>query len=263
MSPPNARRAVRLLGVFGLLGALVTASPRARADVVLSTEIMIGEIGTDVTMLGYDRGIDPTATLSFTSFVDPSGSSFQYATVPGTTYQGQSFSLTGTGTVDANGVYAVSATFNFGGIVSTLAGDETTKQEDDGSTSETSNEDERDKNGNKTGDSHTFTSYKNNKSTKFFDHTDANGKIDKSSISNDSYNPDTGEWIDTGLPDVLFDPHPLPGYTAIGFSPLAGGEGSFTTVLFVATPEPSTLSLVLVALAGLGFPRVWRRFLRA
>ena len=47
-----------------LLSILLSAWPVARADILLTTEIMMGEIDTNGTMLGYQIGVDPGARRS-------------------------------------------------------------------------------------------------------------------------------------------------------------------------------------------------------
>lgn len=245
-----ARPTKPLLSIAFLFGTIVAGSAVARADLLTTTtELLFEEQGTSAIVLGSTFGADPRSPLSFTSFIDPSGSSFSYATISGSTYLGQSLTISGSGMLDA-GNYDVSASINLGGAILQILGKETVKENPDGSVTITSDKDKIE-DGKKTGDTHTETRLTglggdDPKSHADGHLTEPDGTTtpDSDFSADDTWNKKTKKWEWDGHFDVMGGP--VPDVFSSGFTPAEGGAGTFTTI--ITAPEPSTLKLFLPGL---------------
>jgi hypothetical protein len=242
----------------------ITAGQEARADLLTTTEIMIEHQATSALVLGSMFGPDPSSPLSFLSFVAPSGDSFSFATVAGTTYLGQDLALSGSGAVDSTGSYDVLTNIKLGLAELQIFGKEVRKENEDGTVEFTSDTDDTDKDGKKTGDSHsvlTITPDSSGRHTsKFVGYlTDKDGKkIPKSDLRGaDRWNTKTKEWDILTSPDFPGEPGSPPVIASQGLSPEDGGPGTFTTTIS-AVPEPSALILAVTG-APLGLVYAWWR----
>lgn len=255
MSNVFTRSAMHVAHLLCLLGPMLVASPITRAgDLLTTTEILLEEQGTKAYVLGYYFGADPHSPLSFTSFVDPSGNSFSYATVPGSTYLGQSLSLAGSGTLDQNGNYDVSATLDFGGKILQIIGKE--KESADGHTVQS--DDNTSFGGKKTGDTHYLGTIKQPNNTSDITEgwmTDENSDhISKSDFGGtDKLNKD-GDWEFTIVPKFANQASPPPSIFSTGFTPVNGGAGDFT-VTISPVPEPPAVTMLLLGVLILAFCR--------
>jgi hypothetical protein len=230
-----------------LCSTLVAPSIAQAGDLFITTEVLLEEQGTNAEVLGFLFGADSTSSLSFTSFVDPSGNSFSYSTVAGSHYLGQRISLTGSGTIDASGNYDVTASLDLGGTLLQIAGKETVSPDGHIVTSE---KDETNKDV-KTGDTH----YKGeigqpNDTSKIVEgwQTDAKGEhVSKSDFGGtDKYDKTTDDWVFTIVPNDLQQQNPPPFVFSFGFSPAGGGDGTFTATISTV-PEPPTITLSLLS----------------
>jgi hypothetical protein len=242
------------LGVLFLLGLIVTVQPRSRADLVLTaTEVMIEETTVNVSALGFFFGVDPTSPLSFTTFVAPSGLSYSYSAVPGTTYLGQNLSLAGTGTLVASGSYHVMTAGKLGDVIWSSDGFENVTNNPDGTTTIKSDSEIEDEKGKATGDYHYEIKEDGNKSsgTGYYTALGTGQKVPKSDVDiKDTYNEKTGEWDCTITPHFIQQDQPPPVVNSVGLTPAIGGDGTFTAVV-TSVPEPSPFGMLL--LTSLGF----------
>ena len=127
----------RVPGILFLLGSLVSSSGPLRADVFTATEAMIGDQASNTAILGYFFGADPTAPLSFTSLVAPTGLSYSYTSTT-SQYLGQSFSMTTSGTLNAAGTAGTSSgTVTLGSNSETQTTTTTSTDNGDGTTTST------------------------------------------------------------------------------------------------------------------------------
>jgi hypothetical protein len=192
-----------------LFAACVGPSSVARADLLsITTEVLFEEQGTTALSLGSVFGADATSPISFTSFVDPSGTSFSYATVPGSMYLGQSLTITGSGTLNT-GNYHVSASINLGGIVLDILGEEQVIPIVDEKSVEIISDKDEMKKGKKTGDTHsdiveTGLGGDNPMSAGKGHRTKADGTEEDGTgwKGKDKWNKKTEEWDWTIFPDV-------------------------------------------------------------
>ena len=86
----------RMVVGIASIAAISMACPPAHAGLTTieqATESMMNSQGLISVAIGDRLGPDPGATLSFTSNVDPNALTFSYALAPGSTYLGQSASL--------------------------------------------------------------------------------------------------------------------------------------------------------------------------
>jgi len=232
------------LSMLSLVGITAT---RARADEVLDTQLMMQTAVNDGIFIYTLFGPDRTSPMAFTSTVDAVANTFSYSINSGVTYQGMSITLSGSGSFDAiTGILTTSSSGTLGSTSWTTSGTESMTAVVGGySGSLDANVFEHLV---KEGDIHETgmdTHAGQSNWTGYL--TDANGnKIPNSGFTEqDFYNPLTGKW------DKLAD-EPDPGFLvrANGYSPIAGGSGTFTMTV-ETVPEPTSLSLLCCGCCGL------------
>lgn len=240
----------------------MAATPAARAatpqQIELLTHLMIENQGDNAGFLGLMFGPDPGSPLNFSSNVDPSGTTFSFSTNPGTTYQGQSLSLSGSGTFNPSmDVLTLSSSGTLGSDSWTTSGTETITGSGD-IISSTANFDLFNAAQQKAGDKErvaTLYDRTNGTSVDIGVYTDKDGKPIPGGLftSTDKYNKATGEWE--------FKETPAGGLNfavaSQGFSPLTGGTGTFVASV---VPEPSASLLFLGGLSVLWLAFARRRF---
>ena len=236
----------------------MAAAPVARAaplnQVQLLTELMIESQGDNAGYLGLMFGPDASSPLVFSSNVDPSGTTFSFSLNPGTTYQGQSLTLSGSGVFDpSTSMLTASSSGMLGSKAWTTSDSETVISNGDKfSVASDSNLFDP---AAKAFDRHRITDlFSDGISVNAGFYTDKDGKKIPGSdfTSTDTWklqNPDAGNW-------QYAENAPGLGFTVAsqGFSPINGGAGSFTASV---VPEPSAS---LLFLGGLGM--LWLTFTR-
>jgi hypothetical protein len=239
--------------ILTMLGFLVmTAAPSVRAQQVqpftqLLTQLMIENQGDNAGLLGLMFGPDPNSTLSFSSNVD---FGFSYSTNPGTTYQGQSLTLSASGIYFAD--IAVLKVLSSG----TLGGTSWTTSSSEGIFSGGGDDSFFGNAGSRSsGAQQEGGEFRRSRGTGY-NLTDGTGlgegvyardlqEIPGSDFtSTHRYDPATGEWE--------FKETPVSGsgflVNSQGTSPLTGGEGSFVVAI---VPEPPRSLLFLGGLSVL------------
>ena len=200
-------------------------------------------------------GADSSSPLNFTSNVDLSKNSFSFQLVPGSTYLGMPMTLSGAGTFNAVlNTVILSASATLGATAWTTDGVDTITSGDVVYTSETNFKREGVKIGDLT-DACTVDEVKNT-SDCFYTATDKDGGPIGAPFRG------ADPWIKVDDPkggkDIRWNEN-IDGsefnfvINSTGITPLAGGAGSFTTVIS-PVPEPSAFFLLGSSLAGiLGF----------
>ena len=222
-----------------------------------STQLMMEDQGQDVFLLGLEFGFSPAA-ISFISNVNPDALSYSYMTVAGSTYLGESWvsarprlSIRTTDTVTVN-----SSTTLGTSTYSTVATNTLTVAPDLVKDMEKRNIPEKMVDGMKVNDEE-WTTLENRENGRTIDlvYLTFNGMRVPipPTPSIDMYRPLPGTWTFDQLSTPL-----LFGVSSTGSSPSIGGAGTFTSNL-VAIPEPTTLSLLGLGVAGLiAKSRKWR-----
>jgi len=234
--------------VAGFLGLLLATPAAVRADSTLATYAMMEDQAAMVGLLAYNSSPDPSSPLSFTSSVDPTGSSFAYLTGAGATYLGEPVSvsdtavLSGTSYVTGGSISLGLETYSSTGsiAISTLADGSTQL---DLATTIAPPAGFPPPNAN---DIEIFANIKNGIITDTGYFTLNGVKIPMSDFTSKGKVLPNGDW-DIDLYPVYKTTPVVPQIVSTGFSPTGGGAGTFTTTASV--PEPS--SLTLAALGGL------------
>ncbi len=219
-------------------------------DALTLTQLMIEDQGQETFDLVLDFGADPSSPIKFTSTVDPVAMSYNFATVSGSTYEGQALTITGNGLFNATTSVITVSSFTALGAASFTASGTTTIDL-------------------------TTNPKKDTEDTKYTPNRKTKGGITYNDVHRDTTEDTDGTSTDTGfltldgtqIPKTMFDSENVfntasgawtfsqfssdldVGVTSVGFSPPTGGAGTFTTI---AVPEPSSIALfscnVLVAL---------------
>jgi hypothetical protein len=105
---------------------LTTFHPCFGSTISLSdqvVEVMIENQEADAAYLGRIYGGDSSSLIQFQSMTDPTAGTFEYSTLPGSTYLGQSLSIVGAGMYDAaSGTWSMETTGSLGGSPWTQSG---------------------------------------------------------------------------------------------------------------------------------------------
>jgi hypothetical protein len=229
--------------------AIVTtiASPGRAASVDLATVIMMANSEANAVFIGVQFGTDSSSPLNFTSNVDAAGQSFSYSLNPGSTYLGQAISLTSSGVLSSDGtVWTLTSDGTFGATSWSTTGTASTSTDPSGVTTDHHTYDLKDKNGNLTGD---FTlddrTITGKTSTDSGFRTDTSRKPVPNSDFTSTDSLSDGKWTFNLVPlktsNMIF---PVIG---TGFSPPAGGVGTFTTTII---PEPASLILLTLGVSA-------------
>jgi hypothetical protein len=189
-------------------------------------------------------GADPSSSLHFSSNVNPSGTMFSFSTNPGTTYQGQSLSLNGSGAFNpSTNELTLSSSGTLGGTSWTTSGSQTISAIGDSFSS--------------TGALDLFIAQdkafdSKSKGYQFSDgtsigsgfKTDKNGDRipGKDFFETDKFNKETGKWEFKEVPLSTLGLT----VTSEGTSLVGGGAGTFTTSV---VPEPPASLLFLGGLS--------------
>ena len=238
--------------LIGLLVQTSYASTLTTAQFV--TEFLQESQGEDAALVFLQFGADSSSPLGFTSTVDVSALSFSYALVPGSTYAGQSITLSGTGIYDPTlNTWALASSGMLGTVPWTTTGTDVITSLDFAFSSD---RDLKDKDGNKIGDVHDdcVVDEKTLLSDCTFQFTDKDGKkVGKPFPVKDKLVevPGTWSWNADGSAAGFV-------ISSIGNSPFTGGSGSFTTVIS-AVPGPASIFLVGAGLFVIGTGFLLRR----
>jgi hypothetical protein len=190
-------------------------------------------------------GVDPTSPLRFTSNVDVSAMTFSYALTPGSTYQGMSMALSGSGSFDSStNVWTTSSAVTLGSMSWTTTGTDTITNSD-----------------------FAFHSHTLIPLTPFdvdddvVVNPDGSGggvqwftllgvQVGNTWPINFSVPPDNPNWNwNADGPNFIF--------STMGSSPTDGGAGTFTTLLSV--PEPRSITMLGLGTVWLAAWRLVRR----
>jgi hypothetical protein len=247
---------------FSVVAVQAVAPVTVSADVIplnLATEVMIEDTASNNLIVGALFDPSNNSKLSYNTVMGTDGS-YTYSTASGSTLDGASISLTGSGVASSTGPnswqWVTSEKGDYNGSPYWSVTDlETVTVDEDGYYTIVSDYNYYDKDGNKTGDLHiiivTDPDITVDADAGYF--TDKNGnKVPKSDfISASELDEETGDWDIEVLPVYpKYEPVP-PQIVSIGTSPLVGGDGHFTTTFVV--PEPSTWAMMLLGFVGLAF----------
>jgi hypothetical protein len=260
--PPCVAPSVVLIPLLLLMATALPAEARG-GPIALATEVMMEDQAANNLIIQALFGSAPGASLTYLSTVSSDGRSFSDETAPRQGYLGQAISDSIQGEFLGPrevGTWTTKATGTRGGAVMWTVQDMHTVSQlpGQGGFSIQSDYDYFDKDGIKIGDLHTSATIDKDETRDFGGgfFTNRNGSIiPGSSFRTESWLRSNGEWVYGGHP-----PSPpfalMPnGILSIGFSPPAGGDGTFTTHF---VPEPSSWGLL--ALGSLGLLRAhWRR----
>ncbi len=113
---------------YTTLAAIIAATihPCLASTMLLSdqvVEVMMENQGADAAYIGRVFGGDASSPIQFQSITDPTAGTFEYFSVPGSTYEGQSVSILGTGTYDpGSGTWSLETIGSLGGSSWTQTG---------------------------------------------------------------------------------------------------------------------------------------------
>jgi hypothetical protein len=243
--------------IFGLL-----ATPKSGlCDVFLASEALSLELTNNLGLLGYNFGADPNSPLTFTTFVNPTGSAFSYTSIS-TSYNGQNFALTGSGTIDAGGNLAVSASGFLGAESLASAGDGTAMLALDGSflvsihMQYKNPKHGNDRNAKESGtrDASTNTGYYT--TLRLVMGKPVEEKIPDSDFKSTDFYDKDGKYHESETPITNFST-PVPQLDMAGLLPRDGGGGSLTATI-APVPEPGSF-LLLAGMGSLGVATSWWR----
>jgi len=232
----TTRTACRVLSIL-FFGALMPTF--GWADALTQTQLlalMIENQGDNASLIGSIFGPDGTAPLTFTSDVNVSGDMFSFSLAP-TPYLQQNLTITGIGFFDATtDLLHLFSLGVLGSVVLMTEGTDAITLSPDGGLNGSSDVNFLE-GGVKVHDIHAEGFLRSDGTTGGFGFdTDENGDEIKGSVRvfTDTQTP-TGNWgfqsSNPGLGFVI---------NSEGFSPLAGGSGTFTTTI-AALPEPSAV----------------------
>lgn len=260
----NLRRQLPVILLLGMsLGTNNGFQVRQASAGIISadelTDFMMEYQSEQLMMIGRLFGPAVGSPLSFSSTVDAAAMTYSFQLDPGSTYLGQSMTLSGLGVFDtAIDRFDRSAVGSLGDFEWTSAGTDVVGGLLDDVTTGKSNEDFKDENGEKFMDIHDDKEY--NKTTK---KSKITTQLTKKDGSNDG-EPNTGK--DRLRPDgswelvqsvTQFDFE----IVSNGFSPPGGGDGSFTSSVN-QVPEPCTLAMLSAGMLAYGVFRSGSRLAR-
>lgn len=109
------KRCLLPLALFAV-AVLPTAAHAQLTPFAVANEVLMFQQSQDLTYIASHFGTDPTASLNFTTHVDPAGQNFTFSLNPGSTYLGQPITLTTSGRLVQNAYWAVTMSGTFGGV---------------------------------------------------------------------------------------------------------------------------------------------------
>jgi hypothetical protein len=227
-------------------------------DIPTLTQGMIADQAEETLLLGVDFGADSSSPISFFSIIDPLAMSYTFATQPGSTYLGQALVINGSGVFDpATNIMNVSSFVRLGSASFTSSGTDvidltTVPKKDTVDKKYTPNR--KTNGGIEYNDSHYEDLKFSDGRSMFTGFSTLDGKkIDNTEIIDlDEYSR-TGAWGAS----MHMDSEAIT-VSSFGFSPLAGGAGTFTTTVAVPAPVIGQGVPGVVAVGG-AFLFWWRR----
>ena len=251
--PASPRALLSQAGPILIVGmALITSivfQPRQASAGALLVHTMMEQQGEELLMLGIRSGPDGGSPLNFSSTVDDAALTYSFTLDSGSTYLGQSITLTGSGVFDSvNNIYDWSASGSLGAFNWTSVGTLVWSGQGPDPNGQSSTN-QYDSDGNKISDMHDFGTVDlgNGLSTVMIQATFADGSNNgQPSKEGDAYDDDDGKMkynIDSSQFGFIV--------STVGQSPPGGGIGS-STAFITSVPEPHPFVLISAGMIAYG-----------